>query len=98
MSVTVEQADREAAALLARSEHLGSGWADALKSGWADSDAFVQAFAAHRIAAEKATLERAAKVADAWAEAFPELTRASEPAVGAVTAAMSIAANIRGLP
>ena len=61
--VEVTREDREAAA----DYHANGGWGDGREHWLAsvvDSHPLIQAFARHRIAAENAALERAAKVAD----------------------------------
>jgi len=65
--VEVRQEDREAAAKWAKMQGRPQQAAN-MRRGSCDSAPLVQAFARHRIAAENAALERAAKVAEKWIE------------------------------
>lgn len=65
--VEVTQADREAAAKWAKMQGRPQQAAN-MRRGSCDSAPLVQAFARHRIAAENAALEEAAKVAEKWIE------------------------------
>lgn len=102
----VTQADREAAAALHYEYKIGSmswfhasGERDNILAGKHDNHRGVQAFAAHRQAAYAAGVaaerERCAGIADKVAAEFPNITKDSGPAIGAVTIAVHIAAQIR---